>query len=69
MPPVDSSIKEQHDNNNVTLDRSHGIMHVINDGGLARVSVCGVCAFFFFAHCVLGYYSSLDLLMTVNDWK
>jgi hypothetical protein len=64
--PVDSSIKEQHDNNNVTLDRSHGIMHVINDGGLACVSVCAFfCSLLFF----FGNYSSLDLLTTLNDWK
>lgn len=64
--PGDSSIKEQHDNNNVALHSSHGIMHVINDGVASRL-----CAFFC-AHCRLGgkiFDSSTDLLTTVNDSK
>lgn len=64
--PGDSSIKEQHDNNNVALHSSHGIMHVINDGVASRL-----CAFFC-ARCCLGgkiFDSSTDFLTTVNDWK
>lgn len=71
--PGDSSIKEQHDNNNVTLHSSHGIMHVINDGVASRL-----CAFFC-AHRRLGvnirfldqfflelcYHESLDLLTSI----